>query len=295
MSQPHHDKVQLKEVLIAKGIQIDDETAFCEACDCTIRFETRRLIRSVLAHFSSYPHQLNSGWLLKSGKENKFFIETLPQIKKALAKKSSASSCNPSSIVLEMMETGSSVLNSVDFHRPEPVIQPAEFSAETPTATAHSTVTAHSTATAPSTDPSTAPSTGPSTAPATDPSPSRPTIMATIGIPIENQTQDHINELLKAPFVVEIIRNIMVNIGLRDDTKPNRRQHNPVIKDTISKFACSRGTTAACDLSSLIRGTSRSTILGDLAKATPILSWIDKDNILLHFGKAKGKVVLITA
>ena len=103
-----------------------------------------------------------------------------------------------------------------------------------------------------------------------------------------------LNGLLKAPFIVNCIKNIIVNLGPLDETKPNRYAHNRVVKDTITKLACVRGTPSALDLSTLSKGPGRATLMKDLASATPVLSWLDKENMLMHLKKAKGTFIFHT-
>ena len=268
MTQPRAEKGQLIEALVAKGVDINasSTTAHCSACSQDIVIDRQRFVRTASGHFRSSTHQSKAGWVLKVNKTNKFYIENATDIQTLIRGQDHD---RLSEDIADQHHGHQIQTHEHEFldNPPAPVdVLQSDMPSSHPSASSSITNSGSSHQTSPDL---------------------HPTILDTLKIPEKYRTQERINAILEAPFIAEAIKNIIVNVG-PSDGKPNRNAHNHVVKDTITKFGCLRGSAAALDLSTLLRGISRSTLYADLAGASPILSWYEEDNILMHLEKAKG-------
>lgn len=113
-----------------------------------------------------------------------------------------------------------------------------------------------------------------------------PDLADTLMIKPKLRTEERYGLLSNSPFVVNVVQNI---IERGSTEEPNRKAHNAVVRDTIVKFALTHGTAAALDLSNLINGPKRSSIVNYCRTTDPVLGWLDDDNMESHVSTAKSK------
>ena len=109
----------------------------------------------------------------------------------------------------------------------------------------------------------------------------------------EKHRTDERYELVKGtPFVAKAVENI-ISRGQEPEGEGNFRRHDSTIKDTITKFALTHGTAAAVELSTLVNGPSRSTIMKECRATHPVLGWLDGDNVKEHVLTAQSEYCCI--
>ena len=98
------------------------------------------------------------------------------------------------------------------------------------------------------------------------------------------------NSIEKFNFVKRLVPNLVRRwcSNFEEGTVP-KLEHDPVIKDTISKFALKHSTAAALDFSKLVAGTGKSTIKLETttANTVKVLEWVEKENLKNHIHAAK--------
>ena len=92
--------------------------------------------------------------------------------------------------------------------------------------------------------------------------------------------------------MAKAVENI-ISRGQIPEGERNYRRHDSTIKDTITKFALTHGTAAAVELSTLVNGPSRSTIMKECRATHPVLGWVDGDNVKEHVLTAQSEYCCI--
>ena len=120
---------------------------------------------------------------------------------------------------------------------------------------------------------------------------SSPSISITqlFGLKAEEITEEGLANLKKFPFVTKSVSNIIRRTGPHGSKKP----HDQVIKATLGKIKLRYGLAVAKEVSQLVGGPGRTTLIGASKCKVPVLDYYNQENIEAHLQNAKGLSIKI--
>ena len=108
------------------------------------------------------------------------------------------------------------------------------------------------------------------------------------GVPIDVCTPERVAHLKDSPFFIHAGKNILKRGPVPVGHTVNRVPHDIVLKDTLTKICLVHSFGAGLQISQMIYGPEKTTLKEHSRASTPVLSWIDEDNLREQLRSAKG-------
>ena len=282
-----------------KDVLFDDSFITCSKCNFKIE-RAKRAGRFINRHFSSESHRAKSLWQLKRLANAKYVISKQPSILAFQARSvhvdlepnSEATVETDAAADTEHEEVG---LNHAELSEETEPNSEATVETDAAADTEHEEVGLNHAELSEETGVDTIAETRsedkemPSSSDTNDNSSPSISITQLFGLKAEEITEEGLANLKKFPFVTKSVSNIIRRTGPHGSKKP----HDQVIKATLGKIKLRYGLAVAKEVSQLVGGPGRTTLIGASKCKVPVLDYYNQENIEAHLQNAKGLSIKI--
>ena len=115
----------------------------------------------------------------------------------------------------------------------------------------------------------------------------QPDLADIFDVPTKFRAAENYASLKSYPFLLKSVLNIITR-GYTGADEVNRKRHDAAVKDTVCKIALTHGSAVGVEVSKMVGGPSRSTLMQEMKPDVPLLGHLEDGNLMDHCVKAKG-------